>query len=54
VALGSLTWVSILATGVALAGRSMSSRAVRVTDGVAGAGLIGFGGVLAYTTTHER
>jgi putative LysE/RhtB family amino acid efflux pump len=50
VAIGSLTWVSILATGVAVAGRSMSTRALRVTDGVAGAGLIGFGGVLAYTT----
>jgi putative LysE/RhtB family amino acid efflux pump len=50
VASGSLTWVSALATGVALAGRSMSKRTVRITDGVAGAGLIGFGGVLAYTT----
>jgi putative LysE/RhtB family amino acid efflux pump len=50
VAIGSLTWVSALATGVALAGRSMSKRTVRITDGVAGAGLIGFGGVLAYTT----
>jgi hypothetical protein len=28
----------------------MSNRAIRITDGVAGAGLIGFGGVLAYTT----
>ena len=54
VAIGSLTWVILLATGVALAGRSMSARAVRVTDGVAGAGMIGFGAVLAYTTTHER
>jgi hypothetical protein len=50
VAIGSLTWVSMLATGVALAGRSMSKRAIRITDGVAGGGLIGFGGVLAYTT----
>lgn len=50
VAIGSLTWVSLLATSVALAGRSMSRRAIRVTDGVAAAGLIGFGGVLAYTT----
>jgi hypothetical protein len=40
----------MLATGVALAGRSMSKRAIRVTDGVAGFGLIGFCGVLAYTT----
>jgi putative LysE/RhtB family amino acid efflux pump len=50
VAIGSLTWVSLLATGVALAGRSMSTRVIRITDGVAGAGLIGFGGALAYTT----
>ena len=50
VAVGSLTWVSLLATGVALAGRTVSTRAIRVTDGVAGAGLMGFGGVLAYTT----
>jgi putative LysE/RhtB family amino acid efflux pump len=54
VAVGSLTWVSILATGVAIAGRSISGRAVRVTDGVAGAGLIGFGAALAYTTTHDH
>jgi putative LysE/RhtB family amino acid efflux pump len=50
VAIGSLTWVTMLATGVALAGRSLSPRAIRVTDGVAGAGMIGFGGVLALTT----
>ncbi len=54
VAVGSLTWVTILATGVALARRSMTTRAVRVIDGVAGAGLIGFGGVLVYTTIHDR
>jgi putative LysE/RhtB family amino acid efflux pump len=54
VGIGSLTWVSILATGVALAGRSMSSRTVRVTDGVAGVGLLGFGAGLAYTTTHDH
>jgi putative LysE/RhtB family amino acid efflux pump len=50
VAVGSLTWVTLLANGVALAGRSVSKRALRVTDGVAGSGLMGFGGVLAYTT----
>jgi putative LysE/RhtB family amino acid efflux pump len=53
VTIGSLTWVIVLATGVALARRSMSPRAVRVTNGGAGAGMIGFGAVLAYTTTHE-
>jgi putative LysE/RhtB family amino acid efflux pump len=50
VAIGSLTWVTTLATAVAFAGRSMSPRSIRITDGVAGVGLIGFGGVLAYTT----
>jgi putative LysE/RhtB family amino acid efflux pump len=50
VAIGSLTWVTILATGVARARRSMGKRAIRVTEGVAGTGLIGFGGALAYTT----
>jgi putative LysE/RhtB family amino acid efflux pump len=54
VAIGSLTWVTMLATGVALVRRSMTARAVRVTDGVAGAGLVAFGGVLAYTTIHDR
>ncbi|HEY8673903.1 MAG TPA: LysE family transporter [Candidatus Dormibacteraeota bacterium] len=54
VAIGSLTWVTILATGVAVAGRSVRARTVRVIDGVAGVSLIGFGGALAYTTTHER
>jgi putative LysE/RhtB family amino acid efflux pump len=51
--IGSLTWVSLLATGVALAGGSIGRRAIRVTDGVAGAGLIGFGGVLAYHTLAD-
>ncbi len=50
VGIGSLTWVTMLATGVAFAGRSLSTRVIRVTDGVAGVGLISFGGVLAYTT----
>ncbi|HEY6471194.1 MAG TPA: LysE family transporter [Candidatus Dormibacteraeota bacterium] len=54
VAVGSLTWVTVLTTGVAMARRSMGTRAIRVTDSVAGAGLLGFGGVLAYTTVHDR
>jgi hypothetical protein len=31
----------------------VSVRATRVTDGVAGAGLVAFGGVLAYTTVDR-
>ena len=50
VAAGSLTWVTILATAVALARPAVGAGAIRVTDAVAGAGLIGFGGVLAYST----
>lgn len=50
VAIGSLTGVTVLATSVAFAGRSLTTRAIRVTDGVAGVGLIGFGGVLVVTT----
>jgi putative LysE/RhtB family amino acid efflux pump len=50
VAVGSLTWVTTLATVLAIVRRSVSERAIRVTDAVAGAGLIGFGGVLAYST----
>jgi putative LysE/RhtB family amino acid efflux pump len=50
VAAGSLIWVNTLATAVALARRSVSERAIRVTDAVAGTGLIGFGGVLAHST----
>jgi putative LysE/RhtB family amino acid efflux pump len=54
VAIGSATWVTILAGGVALTGRSMSTRALRVTDGVAGAGLVGFGGVPAYSIIRDH
>ena len=50
VAIGSFTWVTILASGVACARRSVGAGAIRVTDAVAGAALIGFGGVLAYST----
>ena len=47
VGLGSLAWVSVLATGTASARRAVSPRAARVADAVAGAGLLLFGGGLA-------
>jgi putative LysE/RhtB family amino acid efflux pump len=47
VGLGSLCWVSLLATGTAAARRSVGPRAIRIADVVAGAGLIGFGCALA-------
>jgi putative LysE/RhtB family amino acid efflux pump len=52
-ALGSATWLTSLATGVALARRAFGEKMLRVADGAAGLGLIGFGGALAYSTIHE-
>jgi putative LysE/RhtB family amino acid efflux pump len=48
VALGSATWVSLLATGTALVRRAVGDRAIRMADTIAGLGLLGFGGALAY------
>jgi len=48
VALGSLAWVTVLATVVAVARRAAGERAMCVADVIAGAGLIGFGCALAY------
>jgi putative LysE/RhtB family amino acid efflux pump len=53
VALGSLTWVSALACGVAVARRAVGPRAVVVADGIAGLGLLGFAGALGYRTLHD-
>ena len=47
VGLGSLAWVSLLATGTAGAGRAVGPRAIRVADLIAGAGLLAFGVALA-------
>jgi putative LysE/RhtB family amino acid efflux pump len=54
VALGSATWVSTLATATAVVRRAAGPRAVRAADVVAGAGLVGFGGALAYGAIHDR
>ena len=48
VGLGSATSVSALAIGVSLARRRLGDRLIRIADGGAGLGLIGFGGVLGY------
>jgi putative LysE/RhtB family amino acid efflux pump len=47
VGLGSLCWVTLLATGTAAARRAVGERAVRIADAIAGAGLIAFGCALA-------
>jgi putative LysE/RhtB family amino acid efflux pump len=54
VTVGSLTWVTALATGTAVARHAIGDRALRIADVVAGLGLLGFGGALAYATAHDR
>jgi putative LysE/RhtB family amino acid efflux pump len=53
VGLGSMTWMAILATGVSVARRWIGDRLLKVVDATAGAGLVGFGGILAYRTLHD-
>jgi putative LysE/RhtB family amino acid efflux pump len=47
VGLGSLAWVSLLATGAAGARRAIGDRVIRIADIVAGTGLVAFAGALA-------
>ena len=53
VGLGSLTAVTAMAVGVALARRWVGARLLRAVDAVAGTGLLGFAGVLGYRTLRE-
>ncbi|MDX6478962.1 MAG: hypothetical protein QOG29_1549 [Gaiellaceae bacterium] len=50
VGVGSLAWVSALASGTAVARRAIGRRANGAADAIAGLGLIGFGGALATST----
>jgi putative LysE/RhtB family amino acid efflux pump len=54
VALGSAAWVTTLATGTAIVRHAVGLRAMRAADAVAGVGLLGFGGALAYGTVENR
>jgi len=54
VALGSLSWVTALATVTAVLRRAAGERAMRIADGLAGLGMLGFGGALAYSTVREQ
>ena len=53
VGLGSMSWMALLATGVSVARRRVGDRTLRAVDGLAGAGLIGFGGLLAWRTAND-
>jgi putative LysE/RhtB family amino acid efflux pump len=50
---GSAVWFAALAGGVALVRRAVGRRAMRFADAVAGFGLIGFGGALAYAAVDR-
>jgi putative LysE/RhtB family amino acid efflux pump len=52
VAVGSLTWVTLLTLAVAMLRRVAGPRTIRAADVLAGAGLLGFAGVLGYRTAH--
>lgn len=54
VAAGSLSWVTALASGIAVARRGLGDRALRLADAVAGLAMLGVGGTLAYATAHQR
>jgi putative LysE/RhtB family amino acid efflux pump len=54
VGLGSLAWMVLLTGGVSLAGRFVGDRLLRTVDGLAGVGLIGFGGLLAFRTLRDE
>jgi putative LysE/RhtB family amino acid efflux pump len=53
VGLGSLTWMCLLTGGVSIAGRFVGDRLLRAVDGLAGAGLVAFGGLLAIRTLRD-
>ena len=53
VGLGSLAWMVFPTSGVSLAGRFVGDRLLRTVDSLAGVGLIGFGGLLAYRTLRD-
>jgi len=54
VALGSLAWVTVLATVIAIVRRAAGERAIRTADAVAGAGMLGFGCALAYGSVRAE
>ncbi len=53
VGLGSLTCMALLAGGTSIARRWVGPRLLRTIDGVAGAGILAFGGLLAIRTLKD-
>jgi putative LysE/RhtB family amino acid efflux pump len=53
VGVGSLSWMTLLAIGVACARRLIGDRLLRAVDVLAGAGLLAFAAALGVRTLHE-
>jgi putative LysE/RhtB family amino acid efflux pump len=53
VGLGSMAWMTVLTGGVSLLRRWVGDRMLRTVDGLAGIGLLGFGGLLALRTFKD-
>ena len=53
VGLGSMAWMAVLTGGVSLLRRRVGDRMLRTVDGLAGIGLLGFGGLLAFSTLRD-
>ena len=53
VGLGSMAWMTVLTGGVSLLRRWVGDRMLRTVDGLAGIGLLGFGGLLAFRTFRD-
>ncbi len=54
VGLGTLTWYSGFSAAVSIARRRIGSRLLAAVDVAAGAGIVGFGALLAYRSAHEH
>jgi putative LysE/RhtB family amino acid efflux pump len=54
VGIGSMTWFAILSIAMSALGRRVPQAGLRAADGIAGAGLVGYGALLAYGTLENR
>jgi len=53
VGLGSLTWTTLLALGIAAVRHSVGERGMRIADALAGVGMLGFAGALGWRAVHD-
>jgi putative LysE/RhtB family amino acid efflux pump len=54
VGVGSMAWFTLLSLGLALLRRRVGEGGLRLADGLAGLGLLGFGGLLGWEALHQR